>query len=485
MSITAEALAELRRRLLEAEDTLRAIREGEVDALVIGRLDRPEVYAIGGDTEAFRAFIEVMDAGAAAVDAGGRILYANRLFVELLGASANSVQGARLSDLMPCDPGGQATFLNPAGPVRRAIEVPQEGGARQLIVASSPLQLGTITGHAITLTDVTERLRAERAEQNERMAQSIIASVNEAVLVCDANGRVTHSNAPARSILGLEPTGRRLTDLLRLQPEAGSGFSSCAEIVGAVLAGRSVRGIEVSAPDAPLSQDFLISAAPLEGPGLPGSGCVISIFDIANRKVLERQQRLLMGELDHRVKNTLALVLSICRQTFRHSADYVSFEKAFTRRIRALSDTHNLLARSSWAGLSVEDVIEAEAEPHRGEGRGRLATTGCDIRISAEGAIALGLIVHELTTNAVKHGALSGDTGRVDVSARRDAESVVIEWRETGGPLVQPPVRRGYGETVITRSLQFAPGSHTSLRYDPEGVICTIVVPESLILPMT
>lgn len=479
MSISADALAELRRRLLEAEETLRAIREGEVDALVIGRADRPEIFAIGGDTEAFRAFIEVMDAGAAAVDEAGRILYANAHFLQLLSVAANDVQGTSLADLLP---GGTDTALQLLTPIpaRVAMEVDAYQTERHLMAASSPLRLGTVAGHAITLTDVTERIRAERAEQNERAARSIIASANEAVLVCDADGRVTHSNAPARAIIGAEPEGARVADLLLLQPDASTGFGTLSQIVATVLVGTPVRGIEVLAG----TEDFILSAAPLDVPGQPAGGCVISLFDITKRKALERQQRLLMGELDHRVKNTLALVLSISRQTFRHSESYREFEAAFTSRIRALSATHNLLARSAWSGLSVHDVIEAETAPFAGSDRSRITMDGVDKRISAEAAIALGLISHELTTNAVKHGALSSDTGHITVTARRDDPSglLVVEWREAGGPVVVPPTRKGYGETVITQSMQFAPGGETSLRYDPAGVVCTIAIPASLVL---
>ncbi|MFC3170259.1 sensor histidine kinase [Paracoccus fontiphilus] len=482
MNISPEALAELRRRLLEAEETLRAIREGEVDALVIGMADRPQVFSIGGDTEAFRAFIEVMDSGAAAVDQAGRILYANGHFKQMLKAGTNDLQGVLLDDLLP---GDKARDLLVAGrPARTALEIALPSGARHLIMASSPLQLGTVAGYAITLTDVTERIRAERAEQSELIAQSIIASVNEAVLVCDGAGRVTHSNGSARAILGVDPAGARLADLLPLRPDAASGFKDTAGIVEAALGGKSLRGIEVLASQAPGPQEFLISAAPLDVPGAPGSGCVISIFDIANRKALERQQHLLMGELDHRVKNTLALVLSISRQTFRHSESYRDFEAAFTSRIHALSATHNLLSKNAWTGLSVHDVIEAETAPFAGSNRARIEMAGLDRHISSEAAIALGLISHELVTNAVKYGALSMDAGRVIVTARRDSLShpLVIEWRERGGPAVVPPTKKGYGQTVITQSMQFAPGGDTSLDYDPAGLVCTINIPSALVL---
>ncbi|WP_435168901.1 sensor histidine kinase [Falsirhodobacter sp. 1013] len=478
MSISGEALAELQRRLQEAEDTLRAIREGEVDALVVGRMDQPQVFAIGGDAEAFRAFIEVMDTGAAAVDGAGRVLYANATFADLVSAP---VQGKALADLLAADPADVAALLADATTPRATLQVTQYGpsGARYLVVASKPLQIGTVAGHAITLADVTDRVRSARAEQNERTAQGILASVNEAVLVCDADGVVTRGNAASRALYASDPVGQPFARIVPLVPATGTGLADSAAILDRAMTGPPVQGMEVFAPDAPGAKDFLLSAAPLRMGEGAASGCVVTMVDLTQRKAAERQQLLLMNELDHRVKNALAMVIAITRRTIRTSGDLTTFEKTFTDRVRALAATHNLLAKNAWKGLTVQNVIVAELSPFMDMGGSRITTSGLEQLISAEAAVAIGLVFHELATNAVKYGALSTDKGNIAIRAVDAAEkgALTLEWRETGGPVVLTPAQGGFGETVITQSLAFAPGGGARLVYDPAGVICTLTIP--------
>ncbi|MDB6452885.1 sensor histidine kinase [Falsirhodobacter sp. 20TX0035] len=477
MSISPEALADLQRRLQEAEDTLRAIREGEVDALVVGRMDQPQVFAIGGDAEGFRAFIEVMDTGAAAVDDTGRVLYANATFAELVNAPA---PGRALADLLAADPAEVAGLLADDTSPRATLQVTQYGpaGARFLVVASKPLQIGTVAGHAITLSDVTDRVRTARAEQNERTAQGILASVNEAVLVCDADGIVTRGNAASRALYADDPVGRAFADIVPLVPAQG-GLADSRAILERAMTGPPVQGMEVFAPDAPGAKDFLLSAAPLRMGEGAASGCVVTMVDMTQRKAAERQQLLLMNELDHRVKNALAMVIAITRRTIRTAGDLATFEKTFTDRVRALAATHNLLAKNAWKGLTVQNVVVAELSPFMDMGGQRITTEGLDTLISAEAAVAIGLVFHELATNAVKYGALSSDTGSIAIRALDGGAegALVLEWRETGGPVVSKPTHGGFGETVITQSLAFAQGGGATLDYDPAGVICTLTLP--------
>lgn len=478
MSLSPEALADLQRRLQEAEDTLRAIREGEVDALVVGRMDQPQVFAIGGDTEAFRTFIEVMDTGAAAVDEAGRVLYANATFADLVNAAA---QGRTLAELLAADPADVAALLSCDTLPRTTLQVTQygPGGARYLVVASKPLQIGTVAGHAVTLSDVTDRVRTARAEQNARTAQGILASVNEAVLVCDADGIVTRGNAASRALYAADPVGRPFARIVPLVPASDTGLADSAAILDRAMTGPPVQGMEVFAPEAPGAKDFLLSAAPLRMGEGAASGCVVTMVDLTQRKAAERQQLLLMNELDHRVKNALAMVIAITRRTIRTAGDLATFEKTFTDRVRALAATHNLLAKNAWKGLTVQNVVVAELSPFMDMRGQRITTEGLEPLISAEAAVAIGLVFHELATNAVKYGALSTDSGRIAIRALAPGAdgALTLEWRETGGPPVQKPARGGFGETVITQSLAFAPGGGAVLVYDPAGVICTLTIP--------
>jgi two-component sensor histidine kinase len=177
------------------------------------------------------------------------------------------------------------------------------------------------------------------------------------------------------------------------------------------------------------------------------------------------------------VKNTLALVLSIAGRTIHHEDTLEGFQKAFTGRIQALAATHNLLAENSWTDLSIADVVQAELAPHAG-GIGRIHTEGLDRAIAPRAAIALGLVIHELATNAAKYGALSTRDGHIDVVAvGGDADSFRMEWRESGGPAVAVPTRKGFGQNVISRSLQYMPTGGAEVEFRPEGVVCRISLP--------
>ena len=207
-------IADLRLRLAEAEETLRAIRENEVDALVMrGHLDE-EIFTIGGDSESYRTFMEVMEPGAAALDGSGRVLYANSTLTRLLGTSLAQLQGKVLADVLATDTGeGNQTAAQRRGHDRQSREVRfsrGEGVDLHFIAVASPLQLGTTSGHAVTFANVTERVLNESAEQSEHAARAVIASANEAVLVCDRDGIITHANAAASVVYDGNPIGRPL-----------------------------------------------------------------------------------------------------------------------------------------------------------------------------------------------------------------------------------------------------------------------------------
>ncbi|NGP17122.1 sensor histidine kinase [Devosia aurantiaca] len=339
------------------------------------------------------------------------------------------------------------------------------------------MRLGTTAGYAVTFTDVTERVQAELALQSERAARAVIASANEAVLVCDRNGVITHGNLAAQNLYAGDPVGRKFEDIVPLTFPGATGMVQAADIVQMAIDGSAVQGIEAHAPNAPRVKDYQISAAPLQVGEDAVSGCVITMVDMSQRKAAERQQLLLMRELDHRVKNTLALVLSIAGRTLHHEDTLEGFQKAFTGRIQALAATHNLLADNSWTDLTIADVVQAELAPHGG-GIGRIRIEGLERNIAPRAAIALGLVIHELATNAAKYGSLSTRDGRIDVRTTGvDNETFRIEWRESGGPTVAVPTRKGFGQNVIARSLQYTPSGGAEIEYAPEGVICRIALP--------
>lgn len=471
----------------EAEETLRAIREGEVDALVIRRAMTEEVFSLQGWEDSYRAFMETMDHGAAALGAGGEVLYANNVFCQFLGKRLSALQGESLLDNLP-ETARQpiAGLLEAARTEKQTVEisVPRDGEDQFLLVSAAPFDAGVVSGFALTVTDLTHRVLAEKSSASERAARAIIASANEAVVVCDNDGRITHVNAAMSAIQEGDPVGKLFQDAVKLTFPTGSDIADSDDLISTVVNGGDLQGIEAHAPDAPRVKDLLISAAPLTHEAEAISGCVITMVDLSRRKIAERQQLLLMGELDHRVKNTLALVLSISSRTLSNEDTLQGFQKSFTGRIQALAATHNLLADKSWANLTVADIVGAELAPYVSLSTGRVHFENLDIGVAPRAAIALGLTIHELATNAVKYGALSTETGQLLLYAEPGPEFLRLDWIESGGPPVKEPRRKGFGRTVIGRSLQYSPNGGADLEFHPDGVRCSIRIPvEDLVEP--
>lgn len=218
--------------------------------------------------------------------------------------------------------------------------------------------------------------------------------------------------------------------------------------------------------------DFIFQ--PIRGADGAVTGVFVEGSDITDRVLAERQQKLLVDELNHRVKNTLATVQAIAQQTRRASPDPLAFHTAFEARLLALSATHDLLTATNWRGAALRDVLLVELGPY-GENQYRL--DGPKVELTPAEALAMGLIIHELATNAAKYGALSTPDGCVGVEWQVTDGSLNLKWQERGGPPVAPPVRRGFGSRLIERSLQGQLGGYTKLNFEYTGLVCLVVLP--------
>jgi two-component sensor histidine kinase len=204
---------------------------------------------------------------------------------------------------------------------------------------------------------------------------------------------------------------------------------------------------------------------------------------LAEREAAARRQAILLHELNHRVKNTLATVQGIAAQTLRTDRKMEAARSAFLARLLALAKTHDLLTATNWAGSSVREVVLAELLPFRDEARpGRVKVDGPEVGLTPNATVALGMAVHELVTNAVKYGALSVPGGSVEVAwcvpAPREpgiaARRLHLAWTEMGGPPVVPPSRRGFGSRLIERGLARELGGTTRIEFAREGVRCAM-----------
>ena len=201
---------------------------------------------------------------------------------------------------------------------------------------------------------------------------------------------------------------------------------------------------------------------------------------VLERKRTEEHQRLLLNELNHRVKNTLAVIQSIASQTFRGDAATPEARTAFESRLSAFAAANDLLTRRNWKEASLHQVIE-EAGVGCGAGQGRIGIEGEDVMLAPRTAVSIAMALHELCTNAVKHGALSNDAGSVTISWTVEKQSenrrLKLCWAEQGGPPVEPPQRRGFGSRMIERGLAAELGGSVELSFRPEGVRCAVDAP--------
>lgn len=214
------------------------------------------------------------------------------------------------------------------------------------------------------------------------------------------------------------------------------------------------------------------------------TGIIIQGYDVTEEVEYEERQALLIQELNHRVKNTLAVVQGLAQQTFRGIAQADGAMATYKARLQALAAAHGLLTASSWSPAKVKDVVALTVEAPAGSDLERVDLHGPDFELSPEVALALTMIVHELTTNAIKYGALSNDAGRVSVEwtvteAHIDDEvcdQFSLTWSETGGPPVTPPESPGFGTRLIRSGITSKRGTQVDLRYEPGGVVCELHV---------
>jgi PAS domain S-box-containing protein len=210
----------------------------------------------------------------------------------------------------------------------------------------------------------------------------------------------------------------------------------------------------------------------------------VSLADLTRQRREEDRLRFLLSELNHRAQNMLATVLGIAGQTLRGKAD-TDVVDAFERRILALSSAHSLLGQENWDRLNLRDVIDQILEPfgvndHRVT---RFSVVGDDVRVQPKAALTLAMVVHEMATNAVKHGAFSNDAeGHVDIAWQVEPglllnDQLRLRWQESGGPPVKSPTHKGFGSRLIELGLAQELDGEVRLDYDPAGVVCQMIMP--------
>ena len=199
--------------------------------------------------------------------------------------------------------------------------------------------------------------------------------------------------------------------------------------------------------------------------------------DVTDRRRAEERQRLLVNELNHRVKNTLGLVQGLALQSFKGGGDGDAARGAFQERLAALAAAHDLLTRESWEGATLAQLAEGAVGHHNGEQR-KIDFSGPEVVLGPKAAVSLVMALHELGTNAAKYGALSAPAGRVTIGWDvADGDRLRLEWRERGGPPVKPPGKRGFGLRMIERALASDLAGGAEIEFAPQGLVCRIDAP--------
>jgi PAS domain S-box-containing protein len=216
------------------------------------------------------------------------------------------------------------------------------------------------------------------------------------------------------------------------------------------------------------------------GPARQAVSLTGTVQDITERKEREEKERLLMREVNHRAKNMLSVVQVIAHQTVIRTPE--DFVERFSERIQALSANQDLLVRNEWSGIEIEDLVHAQLAPFADLIGSRIAVHGPKLRLKAPSAQAIGLALHELATNAGKYGALSTDTGRVDISWATAVDTLTINWAERDGPPVVGPKQRGFGTTVMETMAERSVNGVVDLDYAPSGVTWRLTCPAVSVL---
>lgn len=449
-------------------------------------LERAEARVEDGERR-FRDVLEALPAAIYTTDADGKITFYNRAAVALSGrepelGSDEWCVSWRLywpdGTPMPHDECPMAVTLQEGRPVRgtEAVGERPDGERFHFIPFPTPLfdESGRLTGGVNLLLDITERRETEIELAH---LAAIVESSDDAIVSKSMDGHIRSWNAGAQRLFGYtddEVVGESIKRII--PPELHEEEDGILE---RLRNGERIEHFETER----LHRDqrrihVSLTVSPVRDRSGQLIGASSTARDITERRRAEELQRLLVNELNHRVKNTLAAVQSIASQTVRHARSPSEFVDSFSGRIRSLAYAHELLSSNAWKGADVFALVRDQLM-FEGTEDGRLSMSGPAVTLAPQAALHLSMVLHELVTNAYKYGSLSAPNGRLAVtwSVRTNGgRDLALQWKESGGPPVEPPTTRGFGSVLIEKSLA-AHGGEAVVRFPTEGVTCDIRLP--------
>jgi PAS domain S-box-containing protein len=328
---------------------------------------------------------------------------------------------------------------------------------------------GFISGVDITIAVLLSKL-VERLVTQQRNIRLLLESAPNGFVLVDENGTIKLVNASVEKLFGYsrkELVGKPVESLVpehyvAEHQKVRAAYQEKPEVrmmgVGRDLSGRRKDGSEF-----PLE----IGLNPVGQEERPA--VLATVMDISARKEAEEHQRLIIGELKHRTRNLLSVVQALITNTLKDSKTIAEAEDVLVGRIKALSQAYSLLADAGWEGASLAKILSAQSILDSK----RVTVDGCEVVITPRAAQQFAMIVHELATNALKYGALSSPDGRIAISGKLERHngsgSFVFLWRESGGPRVSPPTKKGFGSAILTEAAQQF--GDVTMNYSPEGLI--------------
>ena len=413
--------------------------------------------------------LEIVSDGFYALGRDWRFVIFNRAAETYFGVSRDQVLGQIIWEIFPQGIGTPFEKALRRAMDARAATVFETGSSlrpdRIVELRVAPMREG---GIAVSLNDITERRRAENALREARdLSEEILESIPDAFYAVDAEDRFTYVNKVAEAWWG-----RRREDLIgKVIWEAFPQAIGSRSWEAHTTAARERRVVRLEAMSPLINRWVDVSIFP------SGTGLSVYFRDITERKEAERRQRLLVNELNHRVKNMLAVVQALARRSIAGAESLAQALESFTARLMALAGAHDVITRETWTGADLGEVIDRSLL-RQVDRPGRFRIEGPPVTVSPKLALSLSLALHELMTNAMKYGALSQEAGEVVLTWRTaEADSgarLHILWREEGGPPVSPPRRRGFGSRLIERALAVEIAGRVRLDFAADGVICEI-----------
>lgn len=434
--------------------------------------------ALRESEERLRAIFAQSAAGIALGDLTGKLLSVNDHFCRIVGRPRDELIGIRMQEITFADdlPENQRLFQHMVQ-TGESFEIEKRyvrGDGSLVWVANSVSAIrddgGNMSQAVAISVDIGERRHAQEIEKH---LASMIASSNDAIMGIDLDMKITSWNAAAEKLYGYsqdEVVGR---SVLMLVPDGRQEEEP--RILTEVRAGRFVEPYETQRrrKDGRLVE-VLLSVSPIRDANGRVIGASKTAHDITARKDAERLKSILVNELHHRVKNVLATVTAIARQTLGRDKANQEEVEAFTSRLASLSRAQDLLVHADWQHADLKAVMQQALSPYPVDA---FQIGGPSVPLPPRAVVSLSLALHELATNAAKYGALSAPGGQVSISWQFEPladNRLRIVWEERGGPEVAPPRRRGFGSTLIERLLSAELKGETKFVYEKSGVICVI-----------